>query len=299
MTLDEVRVMRGSYIWLLVVLTGLTEVGHPATHGNREMDRLARTSVGFQLYKDYMIVAQGSVGPMRGLNFLLDTGANTTVLTPRLARKLKLEATPTDVAVLSGSVRSEMATAPSLQFGPIRSENVPVLIQDLSFIQDAVPIQIDAIVGLDVLGQSRFLIDYSTREISFGPAPSMPGSIPLQMKNGQAIVDAVINRTTVRLLVDTAAPALIMFEESPQLESGLNGDATQPTPKKIGDYERRRVRQISFSLGEVQFGHESAFVAPNQRDAGHDFDGLMSPVALGITRVAVDLNQRTLTFSRD
>lgn len=246
-----------------------------------------------------MIVAQGSVGPLRGLNFLLDTGTNTTVLNPKLARKLRLESTPTEVAVLSSMVRSERATAPSIQLGPIRSENVPVLVQDLSWVQDALPIQIDAIVGLDVLGQSKFLIDYASREISFGAAPAMRDSIPLQINNGFAFVDAVINRTTVHLLLDTASPALIIFEESPQPASGVKGVAAQPSPKKIGDYEHRRVRQISFSLGEVHFDHESAFVAPNQRDAGHDFDGLMSPVALGITRVAVDLNQKTLTFSRD
>lgn len=291
--------MRGRSIWLLIVLTGLTEVGHPATRGNRETDRLASASVGFQLYRDYMIVAQGSVGPVRGLNFLLDTGANTSVLSPKLARKLGLESTPADLAVLSGKVKSAMATAPSIQFGPIRSENVPVLVEDLTFVQGALPIEIDAIVGLDVLGQSKFLIDYASRAISFGPTPSMPDSIPLQMKNGLAFVDAVVNQTTVHLLLDSAAPSLIMFEELPEPEPVLKSIAAQPSPKKIGDYEHRRVRQISFSLGEVQFGHESAFVAPNQRDAGHDFDGLMSPVALGITRVAVDLNRRTLSFSRD
>ena len=101
MTLDEVRVMRGRSIWLLIVLTGLTEVGHPATRGNRETDRFANASVGFQLYRDYMIVAQGSVGPVRGLNFLLDTGANTSVLSPKLARRsLGSSATPADLAVI-------------------------------------------------------------------------------------------------------------------------------------------------------------------------------------------------------
>ena len=246
-----------------------------------------------------MIVAQGSVGPLHGLNFLLDTGTNTTVLNPKLARKLRLESTPTEVAVLSNMVRSERSTAPSIQFGPIRSDNVAVLVQDLSWVQDAVPIQIDAIIGLDVLGQSKFLIDYASREISFGAAPSMRDSIPLQMKNGLVFVDAVVNHRTVHLLFDSAAPSLIMFEELPEPEPSLKGAVAQLSPKKIGDYEHRRVRQISLSLGEVHFDHESAFVAPNQRDAGHDFDGLMSPVALGITRVAVDLNRKTLTFSRD
>jgi hypothetical protein len=289
--------MRRGYIWLLVVLTASTVVGHPATPDYRETGRLARGSVRFQLYRDYLIIVQGSIGPLSGLNFLLDTGSNTTVLSPQLARKLQLEATPTDVAVLGGSVSSRIATAPSLQFGPIQRDNVPVLIQDLSFLQDALPVRIDAIVGLDMLGQSTFVIDYVSHEVRFGPA-SMPDSIPLHIRNGLAFVDADINHTTVHLLVDSAAPSLIVFEQSPGIQTDPKVAASQPSPGKIGNFQRNHVRQLSLTLGQVDFGQESVFVVPNIRDAGHDFDGMMSPVALGFTRVAVDLNQRTLTFSR-
>jgi hypothetical protein len=194
MTPNEVRVMRGRYFWLIVVLTSLALVGQPAAWGYRESAHLAKTSVGFQLYRDYLIIVQGSVGPLKGVNFLLDTGANTTVLDPRLARKLHLDATPTSVAVLSGGVKGGIAIAPSLQFGPIHRDNVRVLIEDLSFIQDALPFRIDAIVGLDLLGQSAFVIDYASREIRFGPAPAMPDSIPLQLKDGLAFVDATVNQ---------------------------------------------------------------------------------------------------------
>ena len=291
--------MRGRYFTFMVVLTGLLVAGQPASWAFRESARPAKTTIEFQLYRDYLIVLQGSVGPLKGLNFLLDTGANTTVLDPQLARKLHLDATPTGVAVLGGRVNGAIATAPSLQFGPIRKDNVPVLIEDLSFLHSALPFQIDAIVGLDVLGQSAFVIDYASHQIRFGSIPSMPDSIPLQFKNGLAFVDAVVNHTSVHLLVDTAASSLIIFQELPDSKSGLIGGAAQSSPGRIGDFDRSQVRHISLRLGEVDFGHESAFVAPNYKDAGHDFDGLMSPVALGFTRVAVDLTQRTLAFARE
>ncbi len=294
--------MRERYFCLIVVLTSLAVVSQPEAWGYRESAHLAKTSVDFQLYRNYLIVVRGSVGPLKGVNFLLDTGANTTVLDPRLARKLHLDATPTSVAVLSGGVKGGIAIAPSLQFGPIHRDNVRVLIEDLSFIQDALPFRIDAIVGLDVLGQSTFVIDYPSREIRFSPASSMPDSIPLQLEDGLAFVDAVVDHTRVRLLVDTGAPSMIIFEELPNPQSRLNGDDAHPSPRpsptKIGDFERKRERQISLSLGAVEFGHESAFVAPNHRDAGHDFDGMMSPVALGITRVEVNLTRKTLAFAR-
>ena len=179
-----------------------------------------------------------------------------------------------------------------------------VLVEDLSFIRDALPLKIDAIVGLDVLGQSTFVIDYSSREIRFGPTPSMPNSIQLQMNNGLAFVDAEVNHAQVRLLVDTAAPSLLMFEELPESTQDKKGEGDglamkeRSAPKKIGDYDHQRVRQVSLRVGEVEFGRESAFVVSNHKDSGHDFDGLMSPVALGFTRVSVDLNQKTLAFAR-
>ena len=179
---------------------------------------------------------------------------------------------------------------------------MPVLVKDLSFVQNAIPFQIDAILGLDVMGQSTFVIDYTSREIRFGPAPSMPDSIPLQLQDGLAFVDAVVDHNRVRLLVDTGAPSMIIFDQLPEPQSLLKHGDTQPlpkpSPKKIGDFERQRERQISLSLGAVEFGQESAFVAPNHRDVGHDFDGMMSPAALGIARVEVNLNQRTLAFAR-
>jgi hypothetical protein len=181
----------------------------------------------------------------------------------------------------------------------MRIENIRVVIEDLSFVQGSFPFRIDGIVGLDVLGQTAFVIDYSSHEIRFGPAPSMPDSIQLQIKDGLAFVDADFNHNRVRLLLDTGAPSLVIFKDLPDPATGQNGGVAQPLPKRIGDSDRKQIRQISLRLGEVEFGHGLASVVPNQRDAGHDFDGLMSPVALGMTRIAIDLNRRTLAFTRE
>lgn len=291
--------MRGCYFWFKVVLTVLLVVGQPASWGSSGVSRPAKTSVEFQLYRDYLIVVQGSVGPLKGLHFLLDTGSNPTILDSQLARRLHLEVTPAAVAVLNGDVRGGIATAPSLAMGPIRRANIPVVTKDLSLIQSAFPFRIDGIIGLDVLGQSAFVIDYSTREIRFGSAPSMPDSIQLQVKDGLAFVDAVFNHNRVRLLVDTGASSLVLFKDLAGPASGQKSDEAQPLPRRIGDFNRKRIQQTSLQLGEVEFGHGLVFEVPNHRDAGHDFDGLMSPVALGMTRIAIDLTQKTMAFTRE
>jgi hypothetical protein len=291
--------MRTRHFWLLIVLTGLAVACQPAAQGYKDggLDQHVKSKIYFELYRDYMIVVRGSAGPLKGLNFLFDTGASPSVLDPRVAGKLHLTTVPTDISVLNGAVQGGTATVPSLQFGAVRRENVPVLVQDLSFLEKALPIRIDGIVGLDVLGQDMFVIDYASREIRFGSSPSMADSIPFHMKEGLAIVDATVNHAQVHLLMDTGASSLILFEEMPV--SGPKGAGAEPSSKTIGDFERRQVRSINLKLGATEFGHEAAFVVHNHRDAGHDFDGLMSPAALGITRVAVDPGRGKLAFSRE
>ena len=286
--------------WALVVLMSLAATNLPAEKGSGDgrSDESGKTRVGFELYQDYLIVVRGSVGPLRDLNFLLDTGATPSVLSPRLKEKLHIVTAPMDIAVLKGSVKGETATVPSLQFGPIRKDNVAVQIQDLSFLQKGIPVRLDGIVGLDVLGQSTFVIDYAAHEIRFGAASSMSDSIPFHIREGLAIVDAFVNQAQVHLLVDTGASSMILFEEIRDPASDAKPAGTEASPKTIGEFQRNQKRSISVKLGKTKFDHEVAYVVQNRRDAGHNFDGLMSPIALGITRVAVDLSQGTLAFTR-
>ena len=293
--------MRGRYYCLLSVLIGLAMAAQPSATGYQQTGppQGKDAPVSFDLYRGYLIMARGSAGPLKDLNFLLDTGASPTLLDRRLALKLHMDELPASVSVLNGRVQAGRAIAPSLEFGPIRKDNFSVLIQDLSFLQKALSVRVDAVIGLDMLGQSTFVIDYTLREIRFGPSPPLPTAIPLRMKEGLAIVDAELNRTPVHLLVDTGASSLILFEtRMPRSVSGLKISAVQRSTNLNGDFERKQVWLHSLRLGEAEFGQEPAFVVHDRQDAGRDFDGLMSPAALGITRVAVDLERGVLAFSR-
>jgi hypothetical protein len=66
----------------------------------------------------------------------------------------------------------------------------------------------------------------------------------------------------------------------------------------IGDFDRKQVRLHSLKLGKAEFGQEPAFVVPGGSHAGQAFDGLMSPAALGLTRVVIDVGRGKLAFSR-
>jgi predicted aspartyl protease len=284
--------MRGHSLLCISLLTVLLLAGEPPAKGYTDGQ-----VVRFDLYRDYLIVAKGSAGPLKGLHFLVDTGASPTVLDRPLAQKLHLEEMPASIAVLEGSVQAAQATVPSLQFGPLRRDNLNVLIEDLSFFQKALPVHIDAVVGLDVLGQSAFEIDYIAREIRFGSFP-LANSLPLQMKAGLPIVGAEMNHLSVHLLVDTGASSLILFEPSTPRPASPMRISADRSANTIGEFERKQVWLPSLRVGETEFGRKSAFLVRNRGTANQDFDGLMSPIALGITKVAVDLERGILAFSR-
>jgi predicted aspartyl protease len=292
--------MRDLYCWLSVLLSFVL-LGQPFAMGNQEARPREATvgSVSFDLYRGYLIVARGSAGPLKGLAFLLDTGASPTVLDPRLARKLHLQQFPASISVLGGSVQAETAIVPSLKFGPMQRDNVSVLIEDLSFLQKALPVRVDGVIGLDVLGRSAFVIDYASREIHFGPSPALPNSLPLRIKEGLAIVDAEVNDIPAHLLFDTGASSLILFARTtPGPVSDLKISAVQRRPDTIGDFDRKQVSLHSLKLGKAEFRQEPAFVVPEGSHAGQAFDGLMSPAALGLTRVVIDVGRGKLAFSR-
>jgi hypothetical protein len=196
-------------------------------------------------------------------------------------------------------VQAGQATVPSLQFGPIRRENVNMVVADLSFFSKAIPVPIDGVIGLDVVGQTPFEIDYAASQISFGPIPSLKNSLPLELRGGLPIVSAELNHLSTHLVLDTAASALIVFApQTPAMVSRVNATAVQQSSSRMGEFERKPVQLGSLTLGQMELRGQPAFLLQEPWDRNGDFDGLMSPALLGITRLAIDAQRGVVEFSR-
>ena len=236
----------------IVVLIGMA-VAQPPAHAFQESEarpaiqgQAVQGTIRFELYQGYLIVAHGSVGPYKNLNFLVDTGATSTVVDPRIAQKLHLQVTPASVVVLDGKVNGWEAVVPDVQIGPVHKTGLRGIVEDLSFLEKALPLRIDAIIGLDVLAQSPFLIDYAAHTIHFGTLPRLQTSLPLQSDGNLATVEVQVNHAPVRLLLDTGASALVLFESAfseaalPMPVSALKVDAVKRS-NSIGDFDRRPI----------------------------------------------------------
>lgn len=146
--------MRGRNFGWLSLLVVLAVAGERDAKGYQTQSAntpVMKASVKFDLYRDYLIVAPGKAGKWKGLNLLIDTGATPTLLDRELAQKLGLEEEPASITLVNGKMAAGRATLPSLELGPMRRDNLPVMVEDLSFFQKVLPVRIDAVIGLDVL----------------------------------------------------------------------------------------------------------------------------------------------------
>jgi predicted aspartyl protease len=286
--------MRGRIFCLLSLLLLLALAVEPPARGYTNGKPLR-----FDLYRDYLIVARGSVGSEKNLNFLVDTGANPTVLDRRVAQKLHLQEAPGVLAGINGQVQAGLATVPSLQFGPIQRDNFGVVVEDLSFFSKAIPVRIDGVIGLDVVGQSPFEIDYAASRILFGPIPTLKYSLPLQLRGELAIVTAELDHLSAHLVLDTGASSLILFApKGPAMISRVKANDIRKSSSTMGEFERKSVPLGTLTLGQAEFHRQPAFLVQSRSDGTEDFDGLISPALLGITKLAIDVQRGVFEFSR-
>jgi hypothetical protein len=260
-----------------------------------------RVEVPFKLYRDYLIVVQGSLGEFEGLNFLIDTGVDPTEVDTRIARNFPLVGRVHKLALLDQDTDVRQVTLPSLQLGPIRAKSVPAVIQNLSLLREALGIRIDAIIGLGVLSLSSFSIDYTAKKIAFGPIDSSPSTVPFDTGPPVLTVQLRLKGRPVRVLVDTGAAELVLF--GCRLRGRLR-------PLPVSGVTRFRVNGAAMELrlkevwlpgvrlGETDLALPKGLEADGNANCGRPFDGVVGVTRLGLKWIAFDFEHRSFSWRR-
>lgn len=108
-----------------------------------------------------LILVPVTVNDTGTYDFILDTGAGTSLLSTNLARSLGVEGTRTkEGQTAGGKVTVRLGDVGSLAIGAAKVENVEVGIVDLSDLGKAVGAKIDGDIGYNYLKNFRVTIDY-------------------------------------------------------------------------------------------------------------------------------------------
>jgi hypothetical protein len=245
--------------------------------------------VPFELVQQHLIVAKGSIGGLHGLNLLIDTGTIPSVVDQHIAKRLRVQAVPSDFLAFGQTARVSIASLTGLRIGVFQPGVVPAAIGDLSYVKG---VGIDAIVGLDVLARASFRIDYKARTLSFAPSDPESFSAPLQIVWPFVTVRLNVAGHPMHLLVDTGSRDLVVFKSrmpAPLLPVPWKGDKViqyASGPARLLRYELRQV-----TLGNQHWDNLPGFVLDRSTDgypAG--IDGVLGVCALGGTRVRFDFD---------
>jgi predicted aspartyl protease len=148
--------------------------------------------------------------------FLLDTGATTTVVGEKLARKSGLNvrgAAP--VHTFAGRVPMSVGVADKLAVGKGWIAGIEVLIGDLGRLFNLNP-EIEGILGQDFLSRFNYLVDRRGRKILIEEnnilASVLSGTkVSFEARGGKIYVPA--EGGTIRLLLDSGNPYLVLYED--------------------------------------------------------------------------------------
>src|SRR6266704_4741837 len=101
-------------------------------------------------------------------DFILDTGAGTSLLSSELAKRLGLKITGSkEGQSAAGKVAVSLARVSSLAIGSTRLDDVDVGIVDLSQIAKTIGANVDGDLGYNFLRYFRVTLDYRNYEIRF------------------------------------------------------------------------------------------------------------------------------------
>lgn len=183
----------------------------------------------------------GGKGPFR---FLVDTGANRTVVSTALAAAMGLSSGPvTKLHSVSGTSLVRTANVPRLELSRDRVRSVEAALLE------AAHIGADGIVGVDSLRSEKVIFDFRNRLMSIVPARQRvrdePGTIVVsgKLKQGHLIVaSATANRVPLIAVLDTGSE---MTMGNAALRSRLEAR------RKLGPAQRVAMKSVT---GEILFG---------------------------------------------
>lgn len=260
----------------------------------------AGAALPFKLYDGYTIVVTGSVGRLTKLNFIVDTGAVPTVVDKRIAHELKLVGKADQLLVFSATVRTERVVLPNVELGPLQAGPRPVLVEDLSLFSQALGTPIDGMIGLDILGQSNFTLDYASKQIVFGrfePSDTAE-TVPIEVNAaGYVTVEAAIQGQFMRLMVDTGTTDFILFgSHLHEQVTRMRVLGRKPMSNAGGGFELQRAELLDATLGLVSLRGQHVSIMEVTPGTPRDLDGLLGVRSLGTTRLAFDFNRKLMTW---
>jgi predicted aspartyl protease len=191
--------------WIAAILFAFAASVAHAGEGQDAAPQFAIRSSADQVGRVIAPVYVNGQGPFR---FVVDTGANRTVIAPHLAARLAIEARGAPQQLVHGVTGAE--AAPIVRIQEVRVGRFARRELDLPVLSNRLHAGVDGTLGADHLQDGRLVIDFEKDRIELSSAGLLPRQrhviIPAQLRLGQLpLVSARIGPVPVRAVIDTGA----------------------------------------------------------------------------------------------
>jgi predicted aspartyl protease len=250
-----------------------------------------------------LILLPVSVNGQGPFEFILDTGAGTSLLSPDLAQKIgaKIIASKEGQSA-GGKVSVSLAKVDSLALGETRRDDVDVGIVDLSHIGKAIGAKIDGDLGYNFFNRFQITIDYNNCEIRFDDpkgveyfGTSARAEMPLRLANPAKpliLVDTYLNgRGPFQFAIDTGTSTTAIAPELGK-QLGLAGSPIGPATTGGSHVDVTAVSLQSFAIGRSKVDNMAVVVADFftvlSQAVGAKLDGIVGYNFLRNYKVVID-----------
>ncbi|WP_094678429.1 retropepsin-like aspartic protease [Hydrocoleum sp. CS-953] len=194
-------------------------------------------------------------------NFLLDTGASTTMISTETIKKLELTGEPVPPELLTYAVagdecpemKANLHRLPVLKIDNVKVENLT----GLEFTTTVMPDGLSGVLGMDILSNFDVEINPQTQELRLLPPSPIPAknindAIPLKSKLGVMLAEVEINgKGPFIFMIDTGAESIFI---SQKLASQLKIYAAERQPIQVQGFCGIEMAEYA-SLAKVKMGN--------------------------------------------
>jgi len=277
----------------VMAMTLLASLSISGCFGSTKADEQAssRVEIPFALYNGNLVIVKATIGSVRNVNMILDTGTSPSAISEEVADRLKLPEKEETLMTLKGNIPARSVVLPHIEIGPLHAELAKVLVQDLGFMERSLGISLGGVVGLDVLSTGSFTIDYRRGKIIFGPIPANEKVLPFATTVPFLSVRAKIGGQEVRLLVDSGTWGLLVYRDRLLVrreQLRLDANASIST---VAGMTRVSWLRAPVSLGRDDLGMREVAIADADSDHQDAFDGLLGFAKMGFRRVSFDFER--------
>jgi len=250
---------------------------------------MRRGGISITVRKGFLVLAPGQIGGMRGKqNFVVDTGTSPSILNARLAKRMGLEVTAGALLAAGRAVQVRQAVVPELELGPVQVTRLRMNVMDLSQWEKDLGTEIAGLIGMDVLGQTNFRLDYEKKELEFGEEAEEGIAVEYDGVSGLALANATLQGRRVKLIVDTGSDLVVVYGGNWEGEKkeARGGESV------AGREAAREIEKAVMVLGGKSFSGSRTYCMPSGRGMG--YDGFVGVRALKLRGVSFDRERQTM-----